>query len=146
MPLLFLLIALAPAARAATPARDAEPERAAAGAAAAAGRDGEGAGAPVLLDLVVRHRLTEGRMVVRLGEQAYLSIPMAIAGASEVFERRLSIPPGPHAITVQFLDASGRLLAEETTREPEPSGRAAVLRIAEHSGSGDGLTLDWRTP
>ena len=100
------------------------------------------------LDLVVRHRLERGRLIVRLAGCAFLSVPFAAVGggAPASFERPLSVPSGKHPVEVSFLDRTGRLVAQKTTEGTVAAGRSITLQVDEHSGSGDGLTLTWRTP
>lgn len=99
------------------------------------------------LDLVVRHRLERGRLIVRLAGCAFLSVPFAGTGSAPAsFERPLSVPSGKHPVQVSFLDRMGRLVAQKTTEGTVAAGRSITLQVDEHSGSGDGLTLTWRTP
>jgi hypothetical protein len=103
---------------------------------------------PATLRVSIDHDMTEGRLVLTLDDQAVLSAPLAAlardGGASH--ERILSILEGRHALAVVLLDGRGRVVARKvlsTTVEPDAGG---TLVIAEHRGSGDGLTLIWRTP
>jgi hypothetical protein len=99
------------------------------------------------LDLVVHHRMDRGRLIVRLAGSAFLSLPFSAAGGVPAsFERPLSVPSGKHPVEVSFLDRRGRLVAQKTTEGTVAAGRSITLHVDEHSGSGDGLTLTWRTP
>lgn len=99
------------------------------------------------LDLVVRHRMERGRIIVRLAGCAFLSVPFsASGGAPAIFERPLSVPSGKHPVEVSFLDRLGRMVAQKTTEGTVAAGQSITLHVDEHSGSGDGLTLTWRTP
>jgi len=99
------------------------------------------------LDLVVRHRMERGRIIVRLAGCAFLSVPFSAAGGAPAsFERPLSVPSGKHPVEVSFLDRLGRVVAQKTTEGTVAAGRSIILNVDEHSGSGDGLTLTWRMP
>ena len=100
------------------------------------------------LDLVVRHEMESGRIIVRLGGDAFLSVPFTAAGggAPARFERPLSVPSGRHPVEISFLDRQGRVVAQERTEGTMAAGRSVALHVDEHCGSGDGLTLTWRAP
>ena len=102
---------------------------------------------PGQVDLVVRHTLERGRLIVRLAGSAFLSVPFASNGSSPaLFERPLSVPSGRHPVEVSILDRRGKVVAQKRTEGTVTAGRPVVLHVDEHSGFGDGLTLTWRTP
>lgn len=99
------------------------------------------------LDLVVSHQMDRGRLIVRLAGSAFLSLPFASGdGAPARFERPLSVPSGRHPVEISFLDRRGRVVAQKRTEGTVAAGRSVILHVDEHRGTGDGLTLTWRTP
>ena len=100
------------------------------------------------LHLDVTHRMETGRLVVRLGGRAFYSAPFA--GRVEIepgrFQYPLYVPAGQQVVTVQLIDGRGKLVAEKATEGMVPESGPAVLEVVEHRGTGDGLTLTWRTP
>src|SRR5262247_3444198 len=69
---------------------------------------------PATLRLRVTHTLEGGRLIVKLAERVILSAPLAAfaGGDGRPRERDLSLPEGRHALTVQMLDALGRVVAK----------------------------------
>jgi hypothetical protein len=100
------------------------------------------------LNLFVSHRMIEGRLVVKVGAQAVLSAPFSAIkpGANGWFERPLSVSSGRQTVTVLVIDGAGRLVAQQATEANLAATGIASLAVAEHGGSGRGLTLEWRTP
>jgi len=100
------------------------------------------------LNLIVSHRMIEGRLVVKVGTQAVLSAPFSAIkpGANGWFERPLSVECGRQTVTVLVIDGAGRLVAQQATEANLAAAGTATLAVAEHGGSGKGLTLEWRTP
>ena len=100
------------------------------------------------LELVMRHTMGAGRVIVRLGGNAFLSAPfVAAAGAvPALFERALSVPAGRHPVEISVLDTRGRVVARNTTLGTVPEGAPVILQVEEHRGQGAGLTLTWKTP
>jgi len=97
------------------------------------------------LRLIVRHALDVGRLVVRVGETAIFSAPLAslrAASAGDV-ERLLSIPSGLQTVSVELRNGSGRIVARQQVRGLVVPGTAAVLDVIA-SGAGDLLQVDWR--
>lgn len=114
-------------------------------ASAAARADVPGGSDPGQLRLVVRHALEAGRLVVRVGETAIFSAPLAslrAASAGDV-ERLLSIPSGLQTVSVELRNGSGRVVAREQVRGLVVPGTADVLDVIA-SGAGDLLQVDWR--
>jgi hypothetical protein len=103
---------------------------------------------PAGLDLFVSHRRSEGRLVVKVGTQAVLSAPFSAIkpGANGWFERPLSVESGHQTVTVMVIDGAGRLVAQQATEANLAATGTATLAVADHGGTGKGLTLEWRTP
>ena len=102
---------------------------------------------PAALHLVVRHALEAGRLVVRVGQDAFLSAPLkALRGASPGHaERLLSVPGGEQTITVQWFDGQGRFLAQKQTRANVSAATPAILDVAAAMVSGvANLSVSWR--
>lgn len=100
------------------------------------------------LRLRVAYALESGRLVVKLAERVILSTPfVGLAGEDgEPHERDLSVPEGQHALTVQMLDALGRVVAKGMIHRYVGGPEAPILEVAKQPGAGAGLTLIWRTP
>lgn len=100
------------------------------------------------LNLFVSHRMNEGRLVVKVGAQAVLSAPFSTIkpGANGWSERPLSVSSGRQTVTVLVIDGAGRLVAQQATEVNLATTGMASLAVAEHEGTGKGLTLEWRTP
>ena len=62
------------------------------------------------------------------------------------FERPLSVESGRQTVTVLVIDGAGRLVAQQATEADLAATGIASLAVAEHEGTGKGLTLEWRTP
>jgi hypothetical protein len=103
---------------------------------------------PAGLNLFVSHRMTAGRLVVKVGTQAVLSAPFSVIkpGANGWFERLLSVESGLRTVTVMVIDGAGRLVAQQAIEANLAATSLATLAVAEHGGTGKGLTLEWRTP
>ena len=103
---------------------------------------------PAGLDLLVSHRRSEGRLVVKVGAQAVLSAPFSAIkpGANGWFERPLSVESGHQTVTVMVIDGEGRLVAQQAIEANLAATGTATLAVADHGGPGKGLTLEWRTP
>lgn len=114
-------------------------------ASAAARADVPGGSDPGQLRLVVRHALEAGRLVVRVGETAIFSAPLASLRAASTgdVERLLSIPSGLQTVSVELRNGSGRVVAREQVRGLVVPGTADVLDVIA-SGAGDLLQVDWR--
>jgi hypothetical protein len=99
------------------------------------------------LDLFVSHRRSEGRLVIKVGNQAVLSAPFSAIkpGANGWFERPLSVESGRQTVTVMVIDGAGRLVAQQATEANLAATGTATLAVAD-GGAGKGLTLEWRTP
>jgi hypothetical protein len=84
------------------------------------------------LRLVVRHALDTGRLIVRIGETAFFSTPLAPADANRAgsVERLLSIPSGLQTLIVELRDTSGKVTARKEVRGMLVPGTAAVLDVA----------------
>jgi len=84
------------------------------------------------LKLVVRHALDTGRLIVRIGETAFFSTPLAPAGANPAgsVERLLSIPSGLQTLIVELRDRRGKVTARGEVRGLLVPGSAAVLDVA----------------
>ena len=97
------------------------------------------------LRLIVRHALDVGRLVVRVGETAIFSAPLASLRAASTgdVERLLSIPSGLQTVSVELRNGSGRIVARQQVRGLVVPGTAAVLDVIA-SGAGDLLQVDWR--
>ena len=138
--------------RAAYPAQGAPSSQPASAASAAPAAEPAGPAAPETipgqLDLVVRHSLLGGRILVRLGGRAFLNAPLTLDPKAPLapFQRPLSVPSGRQPVEISLLDQKGRLLARGRTEGVVPAEKAAVLDVVEHLGEGEGLTLTWRTP
>jgi hypothetical protein len=103
--------------------------------------------APAALHLVVRHALEVGRLVVRVGENAFLSAPLkALRGAAPGHaERLLSVPGGEQTITVLWFDGQGRMLAQKQTHADMSAVAPAILDVAAAMVSGSAhLSVSWR--
>ena len=108
------------------------------------------ADAPAVADpgrvrLVVRHALDAGRLVVRVGEAAFFSAPIASlsrASTGEV-ERLLSIPSGLQTLSVELRDNAGRIVDRREVRGLIVPGTASILDVVA-PGAGEALRLDWR--
>jgi len=100
------------------------------------------------LNLFVSHRMNEGRLVVKVGAEAVLSVPFSAIkpGANGWFERPLSVSSGRQIVTVLVIDGAGRLVAQQATEANLAATGMASLAVAEHEGTGKRLTLEWRTP
>jgi len=100
------------------------------------------------LNLFVSHRMNEGRLVIKVGARAVLSAPFSAIkpGANGWFERPLSVESGRQTVTVLVIDGAGRLVAQQATEADLAATGIASLAVAEHEGTGKGLTLEWRTP
>jgi hypothetical protein len=103
---------------------------------------------PAILRLRVAPMIEGGRLVVKLAERVILSTPLAtFAGVDgRPRERDLSLPEGRHALTVQMLDALGRVVAKGNVSGYAGGTEPATLEVADRPGPGAGLTLIWRTP
>ena len=79
---------------------------------------------------------------------AVLSAPFSTIkpGANGWFERPLSVSSGRQTVTVLVIDGAGRLVAQQETEANLAATGMASLAVAEHEGTGKGLTLEWRTP
>ncbi|HZN01975.1 MAG TPA: hypothetical protein VFD06_00160 [Candidatus Polarisedimenticolia bacterium] len=100
---------------------------------------------PGQIRLVVRHALDAGRLVVRVGETAFFSAPIASlrkASTGEV-ERLLSIPSGLQTVSVELRDGAGRIVDRRQVRAFVVPGTAAILDVVA-PGAGEALRLDWR--
>lgn len=100
---------------------------------------------PGHLRLVVRHTLDAGRLVVRVGEAAFFSAPIASlkrASTGEV-ERLLSIPSGLQTLSVEIRDRAGRIVDRRQVRGFIVPGTASILDVVA-PGGGEALRLDWR--
>ena len=106
-------------------------------------RAGSESGEAARLRLVVRHALDAGRLVVRIGEAAFFSTPLAPAGANPAgsLERLLSIPAGLQTVIVELRDPSGKVTARGEVRGMLVPGAGAVLDVAP-SASGERLSLE----
>jgi hypothetical protein len=103
--------------------------------------------APAALHLVVRHALDAGRLVVRVGQDAYLSAPLKLlrGNAPGHAERLLSIPGGEQTITVLWFDGQGRVLAQKQTHADMSAAAPAILDVAAAMVSGvANLSVSWR--
>jgi hypothetical protein len=101
--------------------------------------------APAMLHLVVRHALEAGRLVVRVGPDAFLSAPLKALLAPGHGERLLSVPGGEQTITVQWFDGQGRVLAQKQTRADVSAASPAVLDVGAAMVSGvANLSVSWR--
>jgi hypothetical protein len=89
-------------------------------------------GGAVNLRLVVRHALDTGRLIVRIGETAFFSTPLAPAEANPAgsVERLLSIPSGLQTLIVELRDPRGKVTARKEVRGLLVPGSAAVLDVA----------------
>ena len=100
---------------------------------------------PGQIRLVVRHALDAGRLVVRVGESAFFSAPLASlreASRGEV-ERLLSIPSGLQTVSVELRDRTGRIVDRREVRGLVVPGTPAVLDVVA-PGDGAALQLAWR--
>jgi len=104
--------------------------------------------APATLRLRVLHTMDGGRLILKIDDRAILSAPLtALLGEDgRPRERDLSVPGGRHALTVQVLDDRGRVVARGIIHGTVGASDPATLVVAEHRGTGAGLTLSWRTP
>jgi hypothetical protein len=101
------------------------------------------AAVPSALHLVVRHALDAGRLVVRVGEDAFLSTPLKMLPGHA--EKLLSVPGGEQTITVQWFDGAGRVLAQKQTHADISAAAPAVLDVAAAMISGvANLSVSWR--
>jgi hypothetical protein len=103
--------------------------------------------APAALHLVVRHALDAGRLVVRVGQDAFLSAPLKLlrGNAPGHAERLLSIPGGEQTITVLWFDGQGRVLAQKQTHADMSAAAPAILDVAAAMVSGvANLSVSWR--
>jgi len=103
--------------------------------------------APAALHLVVRHALDSGRLVVRVGQNAFLSAPLKVlrGAAPGHGERLLSVPGGEQTITVQWFDGQGRFLAQKQTHADVSAAAPAILDVAAAMVSGvANLSVSWR--
>ena len=84
------------------------------------------------LRLVVRHALDTGRLIVRIGETAFFSTPLAPAAENPAgsVERLLSIPSGLQTLIVELRDTRGKVTARKEVRGLLVPGSAAVLDVA----------------
>jgi len=84
------------------------------------------------LRLVVRHALDTGRLIVRIGETAFFSTPLAPAGTNPAgsVERLLSIPSGLQTLIVELRDQRGKVTARKEVRGLLVPGSGAVLDVA----------------
>jgi len=103
---------------------------------------------PATLRLLVNHTLEGGRLILKIEDRAILSAPLAALQGEDgrPRERDLSVPGGLLALTVQMLDARGRIVGQGIIHGTVGASDPATLVVAEHRGSGAGLTLSWRTP
>jgi len=94
------------------------------------------------LRLVVRHALDTGRLIVRIGETAFFSTPLAPADANPTgsVERLLSIPSGLQTLIVELRDSRGKVTARKEVRGMLVPGSAAVLDVA--AATGQELSLE----
>jgi len=92
--------------------------------------------------------MESGRLVLKIGDRAILSAPLSALEGEDgrPRERDLSVPGGPLALTVQMLDGRGRIVGQGIINGTVGATDPATLVVAEHSGTGTGLTLSWRTP
>jgi hypothetical protein len=106
-------------------------------------RAGAESGEAANLRLVVRHALEAGRLIVRVGETAFFSAPLAPAGADRAgsLERLLSIPAGMQTVIVELRDPRGKVTARGEVRGLLVRGAAGVLAVAAPAG-GDRLSLE----
>jgi len=107
------------------------------------------ADAPAVADpgqvwLVVRHALDAGRLVVRVGEAAFFSAPLASLhqGSKGSDERLLSIPSGLQTVSVELRDSAGRILDRRQLRGFVVPGASSILDVV--AARGEGLRLDWK--
>ena len=100
------------------------------------------------LRLLVTHTMEGGRLILKIEDRAILSAPLAALRGEDgrPRERDLSVPGGRHALTVQMLDVRGRVVGQGIIHGTVGASDPATLMVAEHRGSGAGLTLSWRTP
>jgi hypothetical protein len=108
-------------------------------------RAGTETGEAARLRLVVRHALDAGRLIVRIGEAAFYSAPLAPPGAVPVgeIERMLSIPSGLQTLSVELRDRRGKVIARSQVRGLLVPGAAAVLDVVA-SATGEKLSLELR--
>ena len=102
---------------------------------------------PAALHLVVRHTLDSGRLVVRVGANAFLSAPLKVLRgvAPGHAERLLSVPGGEQTITVQWFDGQGRFLTQKQTHANVSEAAPAILDVAAEMVSGvANLSVSWR--
>ena len=100
------------------------------------------------LRLLVTHTMEGGRLILKIEDRAILSAPLAALRGEDgrPRERDLSVPGGLHALTVQMFDVQGRVVGQGIIHGTVGASEPATLVVAEHRGSGAGLTLSWRTP
>ena len=101
---------------------------------------------PGQIRLIVRHTLDAGRLVVRVGEKAFFSAPLASlqkASQGDV-ERLLSIPSGLQTVVVELRDRSGRIVERREVRGLVVPGTPAILDVVAPA-AGEALQLGWRT-
>jgi hypothetical protein len=102
---------------------------------------------PAALHLVVRHALDSGRLVVRVGPNAFLSAPLKVLRDAPPghAERLLSVPGGDQTITVQWFDGQGRFLTQKQTHANVSEAPPAILDVAAAMVSGvANLSISWR--
>lgn len=103
---------------------------------------------PATLRLLVTHTMAGGRIILKIEDRAILSAPLSVLEGADGRPRGrdLSVPVGLHALTVQMLDVTGRVVGQGIIHGTVGASDPATLLVAEHRGSGAGLTLSWRTP
>jgi len=103
---------------------------------------------PATLRLLVTHTMDGGRLILKIEDRAILSAPLAALRCKDgrPCERDLSVPGGRHELTVLMLDGRGRIVGQGIIQGTVGASDPATLVVAEHRGSGAGLTLSWRTP
>lgn len=107
------------------------------------------ADAPAVADpgevrLVVRHALDAGRLVVRVGEAAFFSAPLAALRQASAGngERLLSIPSGLQTVSVELRDSDGRIVDRRQVRGFVVPGTSSILDVV--AARGEALRLDWK--
>jgi len=98
------------------------------------------------LEIRLADALSAQRVMLRIDAAAGAMLdPQAENGGGERV-RRLSIPPGRHAIEVTLIGADGSAAAGSTIEGTLTGEDMAILRIDRLPGSGDMLDLTWISP